>query len=59
MGSDVETTSSRANMEIIPYDKTTSGMKIGVGEMQGWRQTMEDAAIVLPNFQKNTSLFEF
>ena len=57
MGSDVETTSSRANMEIIPYDKTTSGMKIGVGEMQGWRQTMEDAAIVLPNFQKNTSLF--
>ena len=57
MRSDVETTSTRANMEIIPYDKTTSGMKIGVGEMQGWRQTMEDAAIVLPNFQKNTSLF--
>ena len=57
MGSDVESTSNRANMEISPYDKTTSGMKIGVGEMQGWRQTMEDAAIVLPNFQKNSSLF--
>ena len=32
-------------------------MKIGVCEMQGWRRTMEDAAIVLPNFEKNTSLF--
>ena len=27
-------------------------MKIGVCEMQGWRRTMEDAAIVLPNFDK-------
>ena len=25
--------------------------------MQGWRRTMEDAAIVLPNFEKKTSLF--
>jgi protein phosphatase 1G len=32
-------------------------MKIGVCEMQGWRKTMEDAAIVLPNFEKNASLF--
>jgi serine/threonine protein phosphatase PrpC len=32
-------------------------MKIGVCEMQGWRNTMEDAAIVLPNYEKNTSLF--
>ena len=39
------------------YDKTVSNMKIGVCEMQGWRKTMEDAAIVLPNFEKNTSLF--
>ena len=56
MGNDVET-SSGANMEITPYDKTMSNMKIGVCEMQGWRHTMEDAAIVLPNFQPNTSLF--
>ena len=39
------------------YDKTVSNMKIGVCEMQGWRKTMEDAAIVLPNFDKNSSLF--
>jgi len=39
------------------YDKTVSNMKIGVCEMQGWRKTMEDAAIVLPNFEKNSSLF--
>ncbi len=39
------------------YDKTVSNMKIGVCEMQGWRKTMEDAAIVLPNFEKDTSLF--
>jgi hypothetical protein len=32
-------------------------MKIGVCEMQGWRRTIEDAAIVLPNFEKNSSLF--
>jgi serine/threonine protein phosphatase PrpC len=32
-------------------------MKIGVCEMQGWRKTMEDAAIVLPNYEKNSSLF--
>ena len=57
MGNDVET-SSGANMEITPYDKTMSNMKIGVCEMQGWRHTMEDAAIVLPNFQPNTSLFQ-
>ena len=39
------------------YDKTVSNMKIGVCEMQGWRKTMEDAAIVLPNFDKKASLF--
>ena len=56
MGNEEET-SNKLNMEKTPYDKTVSNMKIGVCEMQGWRQTMEDAAIVLPNFQKNTSLF--
>ena len=56
MGNDVEPTTG-PNMEIIPYDKTLMNMKIGVCEMQGWRNTMEDAAIVLPNFQPNASLF--
>ena len=57
MGNDIEEPTSGPNMEITPYDKTLSNMKIGVCEMQGWRGTMEDAAIVLPNFQPNTSLF--
>ena len=48
---------NHANTEKATYDKTTSNMKIGVCEMQGWRKTMEDAAIVLPNFEKNASLF--
>ena len=48
---------NQANTEKATYDKTVSNMKIGVCEMQGWRKTMEDAAIVLPNFEKNTSLF--
>ena len=48
---------NQANTEKATYDKTLSNMKIGVCEMQGWRRTMEDAAIVLPNFEKNTSLF--
>ena len=48
---------NQANTEKGTYDKTISNMKIGVCEMQGWRRTMEDAAIVLPNFEKNTSLF--
>ena len=48
---------NQANTEKATYDKITSTMKIGVCEMQGWRRTMEDAAIVLPNFEKNTSLF--
>ena len=48
---------NQANTEKATYDKTTSNMKIGVCEMQGWRNTMEDAAIVLPNYEKNTSLF--
>ena len=48
---------NQANTEKATYDKTVSNMKIGVCEMQGWRRTMEDAAIVLPNFEKNTSLF--
>ena len=56
MGNDGETV-TKVNMEKTPYDKKVSNMKIGVCEMQGWRQTMEDAAIVLPNFQPNTSLF--
>ena len=46
-----------ANTEKVTYDKTVKNMKIGVCEMQGWRQTMEDAAIVLPNYEKKTSLF--
>ena len=48
---------NQANKEKTTYDKTLTNMKIGVCEMQGWRRTMEDAAIVLPNFEKNTSLF--
>ena len=48
---------NQANTEKATYDKTLPNMKIGVCEMQGWRRTMEDAAIVLPNFEKNTSLF--
>ena len=48
---------NQPNTEKATYDKTVSNMKIGVCEMQGWRRTMEDAAIVLPNFEKNTSLF--
>ena len=48
---------NRANTEKATYDRTISNMKIGVCEMQGWRRTMEDAAIVLPNYEKNTSLF--
>ena len=46
-----------ASTEKTTYDKTFKTMKIGVCEMQGWRKTMEDAAIVLPNFDKNASLF--
>jgi len=56
MGNDAENM-NQASMEKTTYDKTVSKMKIGVCEMQGWRQTMEDAAIVLPNFQPKTSLF--
>ena len=56
MGSDADNM-RKANMEKPSYDKTVSNMKIGVCEMQGWRKTMEDAAIVLPNFQPKTSLF--
>ena len=56
MGNDGEST-SKVNMEKTPYDKTVSKMKIGVCEMQGWRRSMEDAAIVLPNFQPKSSLF--
>jgi len=48
---------NQANTEKSTFDKTISNMKIGVCEMQGWRRTMEDAAIVLPNYEKNTSLF--
>jgi len=48
---------NQANTEKGTYDKTVSNMKIGVCEMQGWRKTMEDAAIVLPNFEKSASLF--
>ena len=56
MGNDTDNV-NRANTEKATYDKTVSNMKIGVCEMQGWRKTMEDAAIVLPNYEKNTSLF--
>ena len=47
----------QATTEKATLDKKVSNMKIGVCEMQGWRKTMEDAAIVLPNFERNTSLF--
>jgi hypothetical protein len=56
MGNDSDNM-NQANTEKATYDKTLSNMKIGVCEMQGWRPTMEDAAIVLPNFQPKTSLF--
>ena len=56
MGNETDSV-NQANTEKGTYDKTVSNMKIGVCEMQGWRRTMEDAAIVLPNFEKNTSLF--
>jgi serine/threonine protein phosphatase PrpC len=56
MGNETENI-NHANTEKATYDKTVSNMKIGVCEMQGWRSTMEDAAIVLPNYEKNTSLF--
>ena len=56
MGSEQDTV-NQANKEKTTYDKTLKYMKIGVCEMQGWRPSMEDAAIVLPNFDKNTSLF--
>ena len=56
MGNDEENMKT-ANTDKTTYNKTISNMKIGVCEMQGWRRTMEDAAIVLPNFEKNTSLF--
>ena len=56
MGNEVDNV-NQANTEKATYDKTVGNMKIGVCEMQGWRRTMEDAAIVLPNFEKNTSLF--
>ena len=56
MGGEVDKV-NQANTEKATYDRTLSAMKIGVCEMQGWRRTMEDAAIVLPNFEKNSSLF--
>ena len=56
MGSEPDTI-REANTEKTTYDKTLKSMKIGVCEMQGWRPTMEDAAIVLPNYEPNTSLF--
>ena len=56
MGNDLHSV-NRANTEKATYDRTIKNMKIGVCEMQGWRKTMEDAAIVLPNFEKKTSLF--
>ncbi len=56
MGNETENI-NQANTEKGTYDKIASNMKIGVCEMQGWRKTMEDAAIVLPNYEKNASLF--
>ena len=50
---------NQANTEKSTYDKTISNMKIGVCEMQGWRRTMEDAAIVLPNYEKILRYLEF
>ena len=46
------------NKTKITYDFENEYFKIGACEMQGWRKTMEDAAIILSNFdKKNTSLF--
>ena len=56
MGSEPDNIAT-ASTEKTTYDKTFKNMKIGVCEMQGWRSTMEDAAIVLPNFESHTSLF--
>ena len=56
MGSEPDNITT-ANTEKTTYDKTFKTMRIGVCEMQGWRSSMEDAAIVLPNFESHTSLF--
>ena len=56
MGSEPDSI-KEANTEKTTYDKTLKHIKIGVCEMQGWRPTMEDAAIVLPNYEPNSSLF--
>ena len=46
------------NKNKMIYDFENDYFKIGACEMQGWRKTMEDAAIILSNFdKKNTSLF--
>lgn len=58
MGNEVDNV-NQANTEKATYDKTVGNMKIGVCEMQGWRRTMEDAAIVLPNFEKIHPYSEF
>ena len=56
MGTDPDSI-KEANTEKTTYDKKLKHIKIGVCEMQGWRPTMEDAAIVLPNYEPNSSLF--
>ena len=56
MGSEPDNITT-ASTEKTTYDKTFKTMRIGACEMQGWRSSMEDAAIVLPNFESHTSLF--
>lgn len=39
-------------------DLQTPDFRVGVCEMQGWRRTMEDATLAIPNFnEQNSSLF--
>lgn len=39
------------------FDKENENVRIGICEMQGWRVTMEDAALALTNIEAGTSLY--
>ena len=56
MGSEPDST-KEVNTEKATHNKIIKNLKIGACEMQGWRSTMEDAAIFLPYYEKNASLF--
>lgn len=51
--------SNGPNLEKKSFDNLSHGLRIGSCEMQGWRSSMEDAIIFLPDFdpKHNTSLF--